>query len=164
MTVRRSWELHYPETVRRRYTPPEMAHATQASFAGKAELAGYTLRNARVHPGDTLEVILYWKATVRWESSYKVFVQLLFAEGQVVAQQDTVPGEGRFPTDNWLPGEYITDGHHLVVGEDTRAGHYHLIVGFYDPATMARLPVTGEPNIAPENHVVLDQEIEISNR
>lgn len=164
MTVRRSWELHYPEAVRRRYTPPEMAHATQASFAGKAELAGYTLRNARVHPGDTLEVILYWKATARWESSYKVFVQLLSAEGQVVAQQDTVPGEGRFPTDNWLPGEYITDGHHLVVGEDTRAGHYHLIVGFYDPATMARLPVTGEPNIAPENHVVLDQEIEISNR
>ena len=164
MTFRRNWELHYPEATRRQLTPPKIAHAMDVSFAGRAELAGFTLPETRVRPSGTLEVVLYWKATTRWESSYKVFVQLLSTDGQVVAQQDTIPGEGRFPTDNWLPGEYVTDAHHLAIGEDVPPGYYHVIAGLYDPDTMARLQVTGDPSTAQGDHVLLDQEIEIYSR
>ena len=164
MTFRRIWELHYPEATRRQLTPPKIAHATDVSFAGRTELVGFTLPETRVRPGGTLEVVLYWKATTRWKSSYKVFVQLLSTDGQVVAQQDTIPGEGRFPTDNWMPGEYVTDAHHLGVGENVPPGYYDVIAGLYDPDTMARLQVIGDPSIAQGDHVVLDQEIEIYSR
>ena len=161
---RRSWELHYPEAMRRRYEVPKMARQVEASFADKADLTGYTLARTRLSPGEAVDLTLFWKSLSPWEDSYKVFVHLHDPNGVVVAQQDTVPGEGQLPTTNWLPGEYVIDAHHIPIGSEVPAGRYNLVVGLYHPDTLARLAVTRDAGIAQREHVVLDQEVEIVSR
>ena len=160
----RSWELHYPEAMRRRYDVSKMARQVEASFAGKADLTGYTVARTRLNPGETVDLTLSWRSLSPWEDSYKVFIHLRGPDGVVVAQQDTVPGEGQLPTTNWLTGEYVIDAHHIPVGHEVPAGRYNLAVGLYDPETLARMPVTGDAGIAKGDHMVLDQEVEIVNR
>ncbi|NJN54501.1 MAG: hypothetical protein HC804_06955 [Anaerolineae bacterium] len=46
-------------------------------------------------------------------ASYRVFVHLLDAQGTVIAQSDSIPGEWTRPTTGWMPGEYILD-HHML--------------------------------------------------
>jgi hypothetical protein len=38
-----------------------------------------------------------------------------------------------------VPGEYVADGHTIVVGPDIEPGSYRLAVGLYDPVSGARL-------------------------
>ena len=140
-----------------------MARQVEASFADKAELTGYTLPRTRLSPGEAVDLTLFWKSLSPWEDSYKVFVHLRDPDGDVVAQQDTVPGEGQLPTTNWLPGEYVIGAHHIPIGDEVPAGRYNLVVGLYHPDTLARLAVTGDAGVAQRDHVVLDQEVEIVN-
>jgi hypothetical protein len=62
----------------------------------------------------------------------------LDADGEIIAQFDTPPLDGLYPTDSWLLGQIVPDPHILTLPESTRA----LAVGLYDPTSMTRLPVT----------------------
>ena len=160
----RSWELPYLEENRRQYEPPSMPNRLNVTFSDKAELAGYALENRRLHPGQILELTLFWKSLSNWDSSHKVFVHLYDPDGTVVAQQDGLPGEGRLPTTTWMSGEYVADTHHLPIGGDVPDGKYRLATGLYDAESLARLPVSGDSGIAQGDHVILDQEVEIVSR
>ncbi len=100
---------------------------------GKATLVGYRVEGARV-----LRVVLYWRAEEKIEKDFTVFVHLADAGDRVIAQQDTMPVEGTFPTTQWQPGELIVDGYTLHV--DAAPGAHTLFVGMYDGATLARVP------------------------
>ena len=63
--------------------------------------------------------------------SYKVFVQLLDANGALRAQADTVPVNGTRPTWSWLPGEVLTDEVVLKIPADLPVGTYRLTTGLY---------------------------------
>jgi hypothetical protein len=73
--------------------------------------------------------------------SYTVFVQLLGVDDRPAGQHDAVPGDGFLPTTSWVNGEVLTDGHELVVKADAAPGVYRLVVGLYNAASGARLPV-----------------------
>jgi 4-amino-4-deoxy-L-arabinose transferase-like glycosyltransferase len=95
----------------------------------------------RAAPDDAIQLQLTWTTEAPLTTRYKVFVQLLDADGVLVAQRDSEPGGGLALTSTWTPNEPITDNHALIVPADA-AGTYTLIVGLYDvndPA--ARLPV-----------------------
>ena len=72
---------------------------------------------------------------------YTVFVQLLGDGDRIVGQQDAPPGDGLLPTTSWIKDEVLTDVHLLAVRADAPAATYRLVVGLYDPASGARLPV-----------------------
>lgn len=99
---------------------------------GNATLAGY-----RVEGNHPLHVTLVWRAAQRIEKDYTVFVHLADANQRVVAQQDRAPAFGLYPTTAWQSGESIIDAYDLTVDAP---GKYTLIVGMYDPATLARVP------------------------
>lgn len=88
-----------------------------------------------------MRVTLYWQARATIEKNYSVFVHLLDAQGYIVAQRDTYPGLGNYPTSTWVPGEVIRDAYpvHLPLGllPDT----YRVRVGLYFLPTLERLPV-----------------------
>ena len=71
--------------------------------------------------------------------AYKIFVHAYDANGRRLAQHDSEPGQGEFPTSGWLAGEYIIDAHELVI-EDT-AEVKTLWIGLYDPDSGQRLPL-----------------------
>ena len=100
-----------------------------------------------VASGDVLPVTLRWRATRPVEERYKVFVQLLSATNQLMAQRDAEPGGGARLTTTWEPGEVIEDRYGVLVPPGTPPGTYRLIVGMYGYATGQRLPVTraGQP-------------------
>jgi len=97
-------------------------------------LSGYQL-----DVGDRYTLHLYWQTSEPLTTQYKVFVQLLSQDNQVVAQSDQVPAEGTRPTTGWLPTEIITDPHLLSIPSEAPTGTYRLITGFYNPLTGERI-------------------------
>ena len=88
-------------------------------------------------------VTLYWQAQVEMDVPYTVFVHLLGPDGRVVAGHDSEPQNGTRPTTGWVPGEYITDPHAVLIPTDLAPGDYVVEVGLYDAGApeMPRLPV-----------------------
>jgi hypothetical protein len=84
---------------------------------------------ALARPGDILQLSLHWLAEQTPQGNYTVFVQLLDAAGQVVAQKDRWPGDGLFPTAAMQPGQVIVDN--LAIPLELPPGQYRLIAGLY---------------------------------
>ncbi len=101
-------------------------------------------------PGDTLHLTLTWQATRPFYQDLKLFVHLLDASGQVIAQADPLAGLGAGPetkdyfTSQWDPGELILDDVAITIPPDAPPGPYQLAFGLYDGETLERLPVVGQ--------------------
>jgi hypothetical protein len=117
---------------------PDGATRLDAAF-GPITLEAYIIAEA----GESLTVTLYWQADTPPARDYQVFVHLLDARGEIVAQRDTTPVDGRYPTSQWRTGVPIADTHTLdLAGLPT--GDYRLTVGLYTlpDAIRAGEPVT----------------------
>lgn len=123
---------------------PSVAPATPAhvSVGGVLTLIGYD-RSERTDRG-TLPVTLYWRADAVMDLDYTVTVQLLDGAGRLVAQRDSQPLDGSYPTTIWRPGEVVPDPHRVPVAA-LPPGDYRLIAAVYGPGG-ARLPV-GETDL-----------------
>jgi hypothetical protein len=118
-------------------TPPG-ATKMNAVFDSRLRLLGYEVKR----DGDYLLVKLYWRSDQRMNVDYKVFVHVFDPETtRPVAQDDSRPHRGAYPTNLWGPGEVMEDPIPISLAE-APPGTYGLAVGVYDPATMERLPVT----------------------
>jgi hypothetical protein len=104
-----------------------------------ATLLGFDLANDRLVPGDTVEMTLYWRARAATTTSYAVSVQVFGDNKTIVAQADTVPGGGAFPTTNWRPGEVIADRYTIQLPANLPPGAYQVVMGLYDPVSGTRL-------------------------
>lgn len=120
----------------------EERHRIDVPFGDGIRLSLYWTDAWSVEQGDHLLVGIFWLADNRPEMRYKVFLQLLDADGRLVAQRDSEPAGGTLPTTTWEAGYNYYDYHALLIPEELPTGAYTLIVGLYDindPA--ARLPV-----------------------
>jgi hypothetical protein len=106
-------------------------------------LRGYQIVSQSVSPGQILSLSLHWQALAQPDRNYKVFVQLLNPEGQLVAQRDSQPLDGFRPTSTWRPGQEITDRYGLLIPATLPPGAYPLVIGMYDVETGQRLQVSG---------------------
>lgn len=120
------------------FGPTFPAHIQAARFGPAVELTGYDMREAVRAPGSPLELTLHWHALETPDTNYHIFVHLLDAGGQKVAQVDGPPANGELPMLGWLPGEYLTDTHSLQLPFDLPDGDYRLGVGLYNPSTLVR--------------------------
>ncbi len=96
------------------------------------------------HPSDDLHIRLTWRALNRPGENYKVFVHLVDASNQVIAQQDAPPLGGAFPTflwfPKWVPGQTVVDPYRLTIPPGTPPGEYWIEVGLYGFSTFQRAP------------------------
>ncbi|HYN89651.1 MAG TPA: glycosyltransferase family 39 protein [Ardenticatenaceae bacterium] len=131
---------------------PAQAGGVNADLGGQVRLLGVEVQTSNGQPvgsgaavaaGSQLQVRLFWQAQALLETDYTVFVHLVGANGELVAQRDQLPTGGFFPTSYWLVDQIVPDTHTLVLGADVPPGSYELRVGMYDLATTTRLPVTG---------------------
>jgi hypothetical protein len=113
------------------FTPPTFTHTLDTTLGEIATLIGLDLSGDI--PGGTLTVTLVWRAEETPAASYRVFLHLLDAEGNLVAQSDGVPAGWTRPTTGWLPGEYIADTHTLTIPPAAAPGEYTLQAGMYVP-------------------------------
>ena len=124
----------------RMFARPAVTVPLTATVDKSIELLGYQFDTQCLQPGSQLSVTIFWQARNILPEKYTVFVQLIDANQQVVAQHDSQPQDGLAPTDSWAGGEYVVDEHRLNL-PPTLAGEYHLIVGMYRPDTGERLPI-----------------------
>lgn len=112
-------------------------------FGEVARLMGYRVTPKGIEPGDTVNVTLYWKPLAQTDQNYAVFVHLLSDVGTMVAQRDTYPGLGRYPTTAWEPGVVFPDTYRVHVPKTAYAPDTACVqVGLYSP---------GGPRLATQN-------------
>jgi hypothetical protein len=110
-----------------------------------------TLRHVSVEPAAGGPVVdLYWEAGDEPGADYTVFVHLLDAAGNLVAQADGPPNGGLSPTRIWRAGDVIYDRHQFAAGAAIPPGG-RLLVGVYQPDTGERLPATQAGQTMPDN-------------
>ncbi len=138
--------------IRPAYPPPESFVAAEGvpadaipvnlSYGGDARLLAYEMPPGPLNPGQDIDITLYWEALRPMTADHSVYVQL-FGWRQGLAQEDSYPGGGAFPTSLWRPGQIIRDRYRLRVSPDAVGpAPAWLTVGMYDFGTMERLPVT----------------------
>lgn len=126
----------------------EQAWEASARFDQAARLVGYRL--APAPPGDVLRLTLQWEVLGPTSERYKVFVHLLDAQGQLLAQRDQEPLGGSLPTTHWRPGERLEDRYGIELPAQLPPGRYRLAVGLYSLADGSRLLLDSG-----EDHVIL---------
>lgn len=121
-------------------TIPPTASRLAIDLSQKVQLVGYELSSTTIQPSQPLTVTLYWQAPELLLTSFKSFVHVTNADGNMVTQSDAVPANWTRPTTAWLPGEQVADPHTLRL-PSSPAGQESLQVwaGMYDPNTLQRL-------------------------
>jgi 4-amino-4-deoxy-L-arabinose transferase-like glycosyltransferase len=105
--------------------------------------------------GDQLSLRTFWQVEQPFSGDYFIFVHVLNAAGQTVAQRDAPPWQGRFPTSSWRPGALIVDVNDLPLPADLPPGDYSIVVGMFDPASGAHPPtqLDGRPASSSETRI-----------
>lgn len=106
------------------------------SFGHLVRLMSWALDDRTYWSGGAIDVRLDWKMLSDTDGDKSVFVHLINAANELVAQQDGWPGGA--PASATLPGMLVTDTRTIQLPPDLPAGNYHMFVGVYDPATGVR--------------------------
>jgi hypothetical protein len=118
--------------------------AINATLNDAIELVGYTLEPTHQSANSQLKLTLFWEPLRSLPSDYTTFVHLRNGDGVTVAQRDTQPLNGAYPTSRWQPGETVIDLILLSLPADLPFGRYQLVVGMYQLDTRERLTVTND--------------------
>jgi len=105
-------------------------------------------------------VTLYWQTDRRIPDDYTVFLHLL-ANGTQLTQADAPPSGGDWPTSAWIPGQPFADVHQFELPPELPPGPYSLRLGFYDPATDARLMAFRQDGAEWPDDIVVIEDVEI---
>jgi hypothetical protein len=120
-------------------------HPLDIGLGGCVHLLGYDLtlgsNGDGLLPGQSVSLSLYWQALIPLEEDYIVFVHLLGPDGDLVAQYDSPPLDGLYPTSEWVPGDIFTQQIVLQSPPDGPVGLHDLVAGLYTYPDIARLPV-----------------------
>ncbi len=135
---------YWVEVLPALFDEPESDIAVGVEIPGVGVLVGYTAAGDSFTRDQALPITLVWQANTISDTNYVVFVQLLDAQGILIAQSDSIPAQGSRPTTGWRTGEYIIDLHELKFNENAAPGTATLIVGMYDAVTGNRVPITSD--------------------
>jgi hypothetical protein len=128
-------------------TELDVQHLADVSFGERMWLLGYRWED------DSLG--LCWQALDVMDTNYKVFVHLLDAKGETVAQVDTMPRGWSYPTTLWSRQEIFCDRVPLPV-QSLPPGSHRAALGVYRSET-GRLPaLDADGRRIPDDRVVLD--------
>jgi hypothetical protein len=125
-------------------------------LAGRLDACGEAGEN-QIYAGQPISLTLAWRVQSTPTADLVRFVHLLGEPGDPpLAQIDSRPCSGACPAGSWLPGEVLLDPVQLPVPAELPAGQYRLAVGWYDAATLERLPVLDdEGQMEPDSMLVL---------
>ena len=111
-------------------------------FGDELELGAFELPDAALRAGDRFDVVLYWLALdSTMQTDYTVTLQMFARDGQRIAQLDTFPVRGMYPTSQWQGNQWLRDTYSISVARDAPPGPASLIVGLYDRTTNKALQV-----------------------
>ncbi|HOU13292.1 MAG TPA: glycosyltransferase family 39 protein [Anaerolineae bacterium] len=118
-------------------------HAVTATFDSQIALRGYD-GPTTAQPGETVTVTLYWEALRAPDGDFTAFVHLWRpGDAAPLAQHDSPPRLGWYPTTVWQAGDRVPDTHPLDIPADLPPGEYPLWAGLYRTSDGIRLAADG---------------------
>jgi hypothetical protein len=113
--------------------PPTPAHPLSINFDNKVELIGWDAP-PMIGAHQEFRLKLYYKVNAPLPGSYKVFVHIDGAGTRI--NGDHIPLDGKFPTNYWVVGSYITDEHTIKpsdnnTGTAPNSGYYQVYMGMF---------------------------------
>ncbi len=127
----------YPFFIRYHVAPVEAAPEPAAVFGETLQLVSAEIASAT---DEQLQLELVWTAGRQPEQPLKIFVHMVDREGRIVAQSDSFPAAGQWPSSWWQPGLYLREQHTLALSAPFDSDNYEILIGVYDPITGERLP------------------------
>ncbi len=118
----------------------DIGKASAADFGGKIRLAAYTFDQQTVKPGTTVQATFYLQSLAKMDVNYNVLFRLVAQDGTELWREEGWPWGAA--TKDWPMREIRPDGHKVMIPADAKPGLYKFTLSFYDPATLANLPVT----------------------
>jgi 4-amino-4-deoxy-L-arabinose transferase-like glycosyltransferase len=106
-----------------------------ARFDHLVTLLGYQVSPTAVHPGQPVDLKLYWQVNAQPPGDYLLFIHLVDNEmGALVSQRDTHPGLGNFPSSQWRPGDRFVESIRVYLPQTAYApASLTLRLGLYAP-------------------------------
>ena len=133
------------EAPEREWEVPELGIELGAELGGQVRLVGAEVEPAGmvegIEAGERVTVTLVWQGLEEMEKSYRVYVHVLGAGGEVLVQSDGEPAGWGRPTTGWAVGEVVKDERVLSLPGDAAGGEYEIVAGMYDLGTGERLPL-----------------------
>jgi hypothetical protein len=120
---------------------PKPSESVLASLNG-IDIAGATIRPQIVSPGEVVQVELRWQIKEPPDLALTTFAHLGDPSQSPVAQGDSVPLGGHYPTTLWAPGEVFSDTYELNIPPELPQGLYPVHVGLYRPESGSRQTLT----------------------
>ena len=118
----------------------DIGKASAADFGGKIRLAAYTFTPQVAKPGDTIQATFYLQSLAKMDVNYNVLVRLVAPDGSELWREEGWPWGAA--TQDWPLRDIRPDGHKVAIPATAKPGLYKFLLSFYDPATLANLPVT----------------------
>ncbi|MBI4770327.1 MAG: hypothetical protein HY784_07960 [Chloroflexi bacterium] len=120
------------------------AQPLEAYIGQAARLLGYRLDREMLHPGDTLHVTVFWLPQAATDRPYTVFVHLYAPQAGSLAQINSYPLQGSYPTTAWVYNAAFAETYALTLAQDApTTGDAQIVLGLYDLQSGQRLPVSG---------------------
>jgi hypothetical protein len=132
----RSLSIQAPD---RAFDEPISGREIEVNFEDQIALVGLSIEPPDPVGEEPISVDLVWLGLAEMPLSYHVFVHLIDQDGQIVDQSDGVPANWTRPTTGWVAGEFMVDGHSLLIPEGTEPHDLSLRIGLYDPDSGDRL-------------------------
>lgn len=141
-------------------TPPtqsqlDSARLSNARFGSGILLSRFAIDSQNVSPSQPLKLRLYWMSESNVDVDYTIFLHLVDAQENLIAQMDSPPQGGSYPTSDWQAGELIPDLLELVIARDLPTGTYRVELGMYGP-NLSRLKITDSNGKPIGDHMLLD--------
>ncbi len=128
------WYTLPPAQAQQQRGQPTYARFAAAWEQG-VELHGWELDPAVPRAGDNLHLSLTWHALEPVPRDWTVFIHLVERDGSdtIVAQSNSRPQQGQFPTTLWTTGDWLRDMHTITLPATLAPATYTVRVGLYRP-------------------------------
>lgn len=124
------------------FSEEDVPDVVNAQFDSFVALRGYEVAETAVSPGSPIDIKLYWEVLNTPPGNFLLFVHVQDDVG-MVAQRDTHPGLGNFPSSLWRPGDRFVESIRLYLPETAYAPETATLrVGLYAPVEGYRLGIT----------------------
>jgi hypothetical protein len=143
LTIRPAYA--YPDPVTAVPTQSQFGPVTFDAGQGAVQLVGVEMApNQNVAPGgESIAMVLYWRAETAIEKDYLSAVHLLGREFESVGSVNRYPAWGMIPTSRWQPGQIWRDEYQVRVRKTAVApSQLRVSVTLYDSGTEQPLPAT----------------------
>jgi 4-amino-4-deoxy-L-arabinose transferase-like glycosyltransferase len=119
-------------------TPVHLAPTLPSKGGGPTWAGAIALVDWEIARTDAaLAITFRWEALAEMQQNYTVFVHLIDADGNLIAQEDRPPAG--YPTSDWRQHEWVEDIYRITLPEALPSGNYRLSTGFYYLPTMEQL-------------------------